>query len=164
MYAGCSCTCRNHGSTPAAPMDSTTRPPRPCLHRLAARSSQPPTRQPLATPRPLPSVRLAPLRSAVRSADDGSTYTYGSTADNHRQKNSVNNNGSEPHENTRHRRAHAPITMRRLEIQLFDDPMAPGAHRSLENRLLPVRHHATMQINGGFHLTPTPLPKVKVPY
>ena len=85
--------------------------------------------------------------------------------DNHRQKHSVNNNGSEPHENTRNnRRAHAPITMRRPEIPLFDGPMAPGTHCPLENRLLPVRHHATMQIHGGFHLTPAPLPKVKVPY
>jgi hypothetical protein len=51
--------------------------------------------------------------------------------------------------------------MRRPEIPLFDGPMAPGTPCPLENRLLPVRHHATMQIHGGFHLTPTPLPKVK---
>ena len=42
-------------------------------------------------------------------------------------------------------------------------PWLPARIVRSKNRLLPVRPHATMQIHGGFHLTPTPLPKVKVP-
>ena len=103
-------------------------------------------------------------RRYVPSVDVRCACVCASMAASPRRPPIASNNVGEPHETTRNTRVWRWIAIkhhRNRHSQASNRPFTGYSHKS---RLLPAPDSAKMQANGGFHLTPIPSPKVKIPY